>query len=87
MTKVVKWWARFSFYNKLKMIFGLFGIGGEVTNVIADSVPEWHIVTVTATLLAIAITHLIQDQDNNGIVDLFQKRFSKKKEDSSEQVS
>jgi len=79
MTRAVKWWKRFSFYNKLKMIFGAFGVGGEITNVIAESVPKWHIVTIVATLLAIGITHIIQDNDGNDIVDLFQKRVVHKK--------
>ena len=71
---MAKWFKSFSWWMKLKITIGLFGAGGEITMIVNDALPEWHAVTIAASILAIAITHLIQDKDNNNVVDLFQKK-------------
>lgn len=72
MTKIVKWWKKFSFWMKLKGIFAALGIGGEVALFIGESSQGYKWFVAGATVIAIIITHLIEDKDNNGIADLFE---------------
>jgi hypothetical protein len=39
-----------------------------------DQAAKWHIVMGVATVLVFLITQVIEDKDNNGLVDLFEKK-------------
>lgn len=73
MTKVIKWWIQFSFWDKFRMFLGAIGIGGEVTLFIADSYHWWKVVAAVATALSIWLTFFNKDENKNGIVDWFEK--------------
>lgn len=73
MTKIVKAWYKISFWTKIKAVIAMFGTGGEITILASDLGPEWHYVTIGATVLAVLITQFIQDNNNNGIVDALEK--------------
>jgi hypothetical protein len=72
MTKIIKWWQKFSFWMKAKSILAALGIGGEVALFIGDSGHGYKWLWGGATVVAIIITHLIEDKDNNGVADLFE---------------
>jgi hypothetical protein len=73
MTKVVKLWKRISFWNKLRGIFTTLGVGGEFALYLGDSHHAYKWVVGIFTVLAIVITHLVEDKNSNGIVDIFEK--------------
>lgn len=73
MTKVIKFWQKFNFWTKLKATFATLGVGGEISLFIGESHEKWKWLVGGATLLSILITNFIEDKDNNGIVDIFQK--------------
>lgn len=74
MTKVIKWWKKVSFWFKLKGILLSFGIGSEIGLYFGEQDGHgWKIFVGITTAAAMLITHLIEDKDNNGIVDWFQK--------------
>jgi hypothetical protein len=72
MTKIVKFWMRFSFWNKLRALFTALGVGGEFALFVGDSHHGYKIFVGIMTALAIGITHLIEDSNKDGIVDMFQ---------------
>lgn len=74
MKKAMKIWKKFSFWNRIRMTIGAFGVGGELTLFLVDSYPEWKIIAAAATALSIALTYLFRDEDKNGIVDIFEKK-------------
>jgi hypothetical protein len=67
-----KFWKKFSFWMKLKAILATLGIGGEVALFMGDAGQGYKWFVAAATVVAIIITHLIEDKDNNGIADLFE---------------
>jgi len=69
MTKIVRWWQRFSFWTKLKGVFASIGIGSEVALFIGDSHEGYKWLVAGATLIVILITHLVEDKDGDGQVD------------------
>lgn len=70
----MKFWKSMSFWSKAKIILIGLGIGGEITLFMSDLWHGWKIVAGAATLLAYFITHMIEDKDNNGLADLFEKK-------------
>ena len=74
MTKVVKVWQTMSFWTKVKGLLATIGVGSEVTLFLADSSHTWKYIAAGATILAVAITHLIGDLNKNGIPDIFEKQ-------------
>lgn len=74
MTKILKWWQRVSFYNKLKATLVSIGIGSEVALHVGDASPLWRWFTVAATVVSIIITNFIQDENNNGQADIFENQ-------------
>jgi hypothetical protein len=72
MTKIIKWWQKFSFWMKMKSVLAALGIGGEVALFMGDSGQAYKWLVAGATVVAIIITHLIEDKDNNGVADLFE---------------
>jgi hypothetical protein len=73
MTKVKKFWLQMSFWNKIKAVIAAFGAGGEITMLATDQSAGWHFITIGATVLGVLITQFIQDNNNNGIPDAFEK--------------
>ena len=67
-----KFFEKFSFWTKLKLFLGSIGIGSEVALYIVDSNPVFKYVIGGATVIALAITHFVQDKNNNNIVDNFE---------------
>lgn len=72
MTKIVKFWMKFSFWAKLKSIFAALGIGGEFALFLGDSHENYKWIVGGATVLAIIITHVMEDKNNNNISDIFE---------------
>lgn len=77
--KIYSSWQKISFWNKVKLTLVACGAGGEITVLVNDSYPWWHAVVVGCTVLAFIITNFVQDLNNNGIIDFFEKE--EKKED------
>lgn len=73
MTKLVKTWQKFSFWNKIRLTLGAVGIGGEVTLYLGESYPHWKILAGAATIACIIITYGFKDDNNNNIVDFLEK--------------
>lgn len=78
MTKVAKLWKRITFWNKVRMLLGTVGIGSEVSLYLAESFPHWKVYAALATVGAISITYFIKDENNNGLVDAFERKRNKK---------
>jgi hypothetical protein len=72
MTKIVKFWMKFSFWNKLRALFTTLGVGGEFALFLGDSHHGYKIFVGAMTVAAILITHLVEDKNANGVVDLFE---------------
>lgn len=79
-----KYWKQISFWNKIKAVLALFGVGGEITMFATQQGLAWHGVTVGATLISVVITQFIQDANNNGIVDALETK--KQARESSKQI-
>lgn len=73
MTKI-SIFKKFSFWDKIRMILGAIGIGGEITLFLVESYPKWKVVAALATIVSIGITYLFKDEDKDDVVDLFQKK-------------
>lgn len=69
MTKLVKWYKKVSFWNKIRAVIALFGVGGEATVWLTSQGAVWHVVVVCATAISLLLSQFIQDSNNNGIVD------------------
>lgn len=74
MTKVVKFWKKFSFWDKIRMTLSAVCIGGDITLFIVDSHPNFKIFAAIATGVSIAITIVFKDDNKNGIIDIAEKR-------------
>lgn len=75
MTKqIISWWKRFSFWDKVRLLLGSLGIGSEITLFAAESIPQWKIVALVATVIAVLLTYLSKDENKNNIVDIFEKK-------------
>jgi len=73
MTKVVKWWKRTSFWFKLKTYLLSIGIGTEAGLFFVELDGHgWKVAVGIATVLGLAITHIIEDKDGDGVADIFQ---------------
>lgn len=73
MTKVIRFWKRFSFWFKLRTFLTSVGVGSEVAAYWADAGRGIHIAIGCATILSIMISFMMTDEDKNDIVDWFQK--------------
>lgn len=74
MTRIRRFYQSITFWTKAKSLIALFGAGGEITLFMTDQAAKWHIVMGIATLLGFLITNVIEDKNNNGVVDLFEKK-------------
>lgn len=71
---MIKFWHSISFWLKLKLILGGLGIGSEITLFMTEAAQGWKWLAGIATIIAFLITHLIEDKDNNGLADIFEKK-------------
>lgn len=67
-----------SFWNKINHTIQLFGTGGQVALALNHVLPIWNIVTGVATILAMVFAIWMDDKDNNGKVDIFEKQVTVK---------
>ena len=72
MTKIITWWKRVSFWNKVRLYLTAIGIGSEATMFWLEMWEGWKWVAGIATLIVIGITHVIEDNNKNGIADIFE---------------
>lgn len=72
--KVVSLWKRMSFWLKLRSLFGTLGVGGEFALFLGDSAHGYKWIVGGATVVAIIITHFMEDKNNNNIVDIFEDK-------------
>jgi hypothetical protein len=78
MTKLSRWYASMAFWTKIKYTVGLVGGGGTVTLVLTNT-PEWMSWVVGgATFIGGAISVWMEDKNNDGIVDAFEKNYRKR---------
>jgi hypothetical protein len=71
--KVISLWKHISFWNKLRSLFTALGVGGEFALFLGESHQSYKWIVGGATIIAIVITHLVEDKNANGIVDIFEK--------------
>jgi len=69
MTKIIKFWMRFSFWNKVRGILTALGAGGELALYLGDS---HNGVAAVVAILLIVITYFVEDKNNNDIVDILE---------------
>lgn len=72
MTKVVKWWKRYSVYQKIKIALIPLAVGGEVVVYFGDVHGGWFFVPPIAAYVVYLISNLIKDENKNNIVDDFE---------------
>lgn len=71
--KVLRWWKRQSFWNKLQGTLLSLGVGSEITLFISESHPKWKGIAAVATISAMVITKIFEDKNNNNVSDIFEK--------------
>jgi len=77
MTKIQKWWARMSFWNKLEKSFGLLG-GITVAELgMHDVDSKWFVVIGISGVIAKLLFIWIEDNDKNGIIDFLEEDETK----------
>lgn len=81
--KAVKLWQKMSFWTKIKAILVACGAGGEITVLATESLPYWHLIVVGCTIASVVITNFCKDLNNNDVVDIFEKKETKKPDDES----
>lgn len=62
-----------SFWTKLNHSIQLFGTGSQLALVAAQASPVWNYVTGGATVVAALVTIWMEDRNNDGVVDVFEK--------------
>lgn len=72
MTKMIKWWARISFWNKIRSALTAVGIGSEFALFMFEIGEGWKWFAGLATLMVIGITHIVEDANGDGEVDIFE---------------
>ena len=63
---------KMTFWNKFRSILTAIGAGTEFALIIGESGEFYKWAVGGATLLAIIITHAVEDKNNNGVADLFE---------------
>ena len=72
MTKIVTWWKRFSFWNKVRSVITAILASTEIALFAEGASEAWKWFALAFGLIIIFTTHIVQDANNNGIVDLFE---------------
>lgn len=62
-----------SFWNKMNHSVQLFGTGSQVALVAAEASHIWNYIAAGATTIAMLFTIWMDDKNNDGIVDVFEK--------------
>lgn len=62
-----------SFWNKMNHSVQLFGTGSQVALVAAEASHIWNYIAAGATTVAMLFTIWMEDKDDNGLVDVFEK--------------
>lgn len=70
--KLIKWYKAMSFWNKVRSILTAIGVGSEFALYLGESSEAYKWVVGGATLLAIIITHGVEDKNSNGVADIFE---------------
>lgn len=65
-----------SFWTKISHTFQLFGTGGQVALALNHALPIWNIVTGVATIAGMVLAIWMDDKNNNGKVDIFEKEVT-----------
>lgn len=68
--QTISLWKSVNFWDKIRLLLGTIGIGGEVTLFIVESYPKWKVVAAASTVASIAITYIFKDNNKNGIIDI-----------------
>lgn len=76
-----KIWQSVNFWLKIKATIASIGVGGEITMIATEQSAAWHYATIVATIMGILITNFVEDKDNDGIVDLFENKPIKPKDE------
>lgn len=74
MTKKIKgFWLRMSFWNKTRSIITAIVALVEGALFLQQSDPTWRWVSLGGGIIVIFITHLIEDRNDNGTPDIFER--------------
>lgn len=73
MTKVIKYWMRFSFWNRVRFILAGVGLGTEVGMILLEMGNFWKGLVVVAAIATIILTYGVEDKNNNDIVDALEE--------------
>lgn len=65
-----------SFWTKISHTIQLFGTGGQVALVASDASHIWNYITAGATIAGMILAVWMDDKNNNGTVDIFEKEVT-----------
>lgn len=71
MTKIIRYWMKTKFWSKVRDTTALFGTGTTIGLEAANVNGFWSIFTGVITLAGAAIGIWMADENNDGLVDLF----------------
>lgn len=71
---IIKWWANANIWNKVRAVLGTFGPGTELFLIVKDANPNLQITLCILGGLGYAISIIMEDKDNNGVVDMFENK-------------
>ena len=71
--KIVKWWQRITFWNKLRGTLTAIGVLVQAEMVREGAHFGWNLFALALTGLSIVITNWFEDKDGDGTADIFQK--------------
>jgi len=72
MTKIQKWWARMSFWNKIEKSIGVLG-GLTIAGLGIEKVDQiWFVVIGASGVLYKLLQVWFEDLNSNGVVDIFE---------------
>ncbi len=73
MTKIQKWWARMSFWDKVEKSIGVIG-GLTITELgLQKADPIWFVVIGSSGVVYKLLQVWLEDKNINGIIDLFEE--------------
>lgn len=68
--KIVRWWHKIKYWDKIRMFIGAFGIGGEIGLHMMEFDAQTKVLGMICTAIALFITLFIKDDNSNGIIDI-----------------
>lgn len=71
----MRYWHTTTFWAKVQHTVALFGTGGQVAIVATNSLPIWNYIAGGATVATLIFSIWMDDKDDDGIVDVFQKEI------------